>query len=150
MGVSKPRHSKVVTITDRRAHYLSTSMPLFILLIGVSHPGLCAPVHRIPRGYRVLAPSIRSSIHIELIGALNIDRQYSPFCLISSLDSETFTPRFPLVRAFSFQSFFSSTACVFQGCSPHFHCRKDLLTTSRLLLRGLHYFMSFIKLSYLA
>ena len=148
MGVSNP--SKTFTGGSHHCQGSSsllvhkhTSLRPSIILIGVSLPGLCSPVHCIPQGYREFTPSFRSTIPIKSIGALNIDREYSPFCLISSLDSENFTPRFPLLRAFSFQSFS-------QSCSPHFHCRKDLLTTSCLLLRGLNYLMPFIKFSYLA
>ena len=111
----------------------------------VSLPGLCAPNHRIPRAYRQLTPCFQSTIPIELICALNIDRQYSSSYLTSSLAPGDLTPRFPLVRASSFQSFslrvFSKdpmNIALFQGRSPHFHFRKNLFTTSCLLLRGLH------------
>ena len=107
--VHKVRYVQRVELTAEQA-----TLNLLSSSFGVSLPGICATVHRIPRGYRELTPSFPSTIPIELVCALSIDRQYPPVCLISSLDFENFTPRFPLVRTFSFQSFFSSLACVFQ------------------------------------
>ena len=127
--------------------YKFASLDLLSSSFRVSLPGIWALVYHIPWRYRELTPSFRSTIPIKLNCALNIDHLCSPSDLISSLDSEKFTRNIPFVRAYSFESFFLCLVCVlqrsgeyraFQGCSPHLHFRKDLFTTSFLLLRGLH------------
>ena len=129
---------------QRSSSLLSTSTPLLIFC----HPHLESLFQdyvlqstAIPQGYRELTPSFRSTIPIELTCALKIVRQYSPFCLISSLDSGKFTPRFLLVRAFSFRSFFSTLACVFQTSHEH-SAFPRLFSAFSLSKRPIHHFMS--------